>query len=181
MAFITDQCPRLCYTGFMKNEARQIKDRKRWAKNKAEKRARDKAAMPLVEISDEFLSKVDDERKKRGSLSAYKWAWENPILNYWSASGNPYWIRKRYGHWHKFVADVWAATVEIDAKMDSQKATPTRIARLLAQKDQLHDYTVNSARIRIYTARETIAAFEKAAAEDPEAQFWLPFNETQAG
>lgn len=160
----------------MKDDAKLRQDRDRWNRNKKAQRARQRAAMLPSEPSAGFLMQVEAERIERGSTAAYNWARKQSSLNYWTSSGRHIWIRKRFGHWHKFVADVWAATVEIEARLGKAKTTPSRIALLLAEKKQLHGYNISSVRIRIYQARETIAAFETAAREHPEAQFWLAFN-----
>ncbi|MGE8134456.1 hypothetical protein ACQKO5_12660 [Novosphingobium subterraneum] len=125
-----------------------------------------------VELSAEFLQRVETERAKRASLAARKWAWDHPDLNFFTPDGRQHWVKVHGDHWHAFAADVWAASVEIEASLGGGKATPTRIARHLEAKDRLHGYTVNSARVMVPNARLTIAALESAAACEPHAKFW---------
>jgi hypothetical protein len=146
----------------------------RWRRNKRDQRAR--TAQVQAELSAEFLERVEVERLRRQSWEAYEWAWNHPDLNYFTSKGGAHWIALRGSRWHAFAADVWAATLEIEAGLGAGKATPTRISRYLEAKGRLHGYTTNSARVMVPRARFTIAALEQAAVNDPNAGFWLPFK-----
>lgn len=166
----------------MADDSEPSKAQLRWRRNKRDQRAR--AKPKPIELSSEFLKSIEAERAKRASYAARKWASDHPDLNYFTSKGGAHWVALRWselrwnewrgGHWHAFAADVWAATVEIEASLGSGKATPTMIARHLDAKNRLHGYTVNSARVMVPRARFTIAALEQAALNDPEAEFWLP-------
>lgn len=160
----------------MEQPVERSKQQIRWQRNKAAHRLRERAQRQPAQLSLDFLSALDKERRKRGSWEAIQWAWERPELDYWTSNGRPHWLRKYWGHWHAFVANVWAATIELEARLGSGQATPTRIARHLAMNCWLDGYTEATARVRVNNARATIVALEKAALDDPDAKFWLPFN-----
>lgn len=145
----------------------------RWQRNKEAQRKR--AQRKPVVLSQEFLEQVETIRKMRQGLSALCEVLQSrPEFDVWTSKSRHLRVRMHKGYWFDFVADVWAATVLIEAELGAGKATPSRVAARLETQDRLHGYTAGSARVMVYRARETVAALEKAALADGDAGVWLP-------
>jgi hypothetical protein len=160
----------------MVGDPKREKQQARWRRNKADARARAKAVS--IPLAPEFVARVMEERDRRSDRRAYRWASDHPKLDYWTNGARQFWVN---GHgwgirtWFAFVADVWAATILLEAEHGPGMATPTRIARRLSESGREHGYSPNSVRVMVYRARPFIAALEVAGAEDPDASCWQPF------
>jgi hypothetical protein len=142
------------------------KQRARWRRNKRAERQR--KAPGRVDVSAEFRATVFSERDRRAKLS--REASYSIRLDSFYASGS----------WEKaisFAADVWAATVLIEAEWGDGKATPTRILRLLQSMGRTHGYTEQSLRKMIYKARERVHMLEtRGHPWSPDEPFWPPVD-----
>ena len=83
------------------------------------------------------------------------------------------------GSWEKavsFAADVWAASVLIDADLGRGAATPTRIAKKLSAMGRTHGYSNQSLRKMVYRARPRIDLLEEAILPTTGKPCWPPFE-----
>lgn len=142
------------------------KQRARWLRNKRAQRERAKQDVRVP--SPKLLRMVRAERNRRVKFGL---------------QGSPAW---REGHYFDkaalkkavtFAADVWEATVLIDYELGEGKATPTRIARHLADWGKDQGYSDQSLRKMVYVARDRIAYMESCAdPANPSRTVWEPFN-----
>lgn len=140
--------------------------RARWRRNKQAERARKK--QKRREPSPKFVDAVFAERDRRASLqSASSYTFRHPSFT-------------KEGTWERairFTADVWAASMLVEAEFGIGEATPTRIKGKLQQLGWTHDYSDQSLRKMIYRARERIETLETTGhLMSPGTKLWEPFD-----
>jgi hypothetical protein len=127
--------------------------RERWRRNKRDARARASAPVPL---SPEFVAKVEAERDRRAARvrKLQLWRWESESIAAPTAQAKSL-GRHIVAGGGVFAADVWAARTLIEAERGAGKATPTRIAKSLADSGRWSRYRQGSLRTMVYKALGT--------------------------
>lgn len=122
---------------------------RRWRRNKSDARARASAPVP---VSPQFVARVEAERERRAARVSR--------LPLWGVGDARSADAKRLER-HVvcgggvFAADVWAARMLIGAEFGTGKATPTRIAKYLADSRRWTRYRQGSLRTMVYQALGT--------------------------
>lgn len=153
----------LCYGLHMGTGIDQKKRVIRWRRNKRDARAR--AKPDPTPLAPEFVTSVMAERDRRAADRDVIWrAWWNGGYEY-SERNLP------------FAADVWAARTLLAKQLGAVKATPTRIARWLAENDRAHGYSVGSLRPMVYRALNRITLAETTPRWRGEGEpYWPAFT-----